>query len=80
MPDDAAGQGVLHQAARRAGQQPGHGAKRQRDVNHRHEHQVDRGGAANRQARQRRLQSQRTGEGDEHADHPHFLSFARAWR
>ena len=77
-PDDAAGQRVLHQAAGRAGQQAGHRAERQGDVNHRHEHQVDRRGAANRQAGERRLQRQRAGEGEDDADDPHFLRLREA--
>ena len=41
-PDDPTGQRILHQAADAAGHQPDDRAERQADVDHRHQHQVDR--------------------------------------
>ena len=55
-PDDAARQRVLHQAGDRAGQQPGHRPRRQRDVHDDDEHEVDRRRARESAAREGRLE------------------------
>ena len=49
MPMIAARQRVLRQPGRRAGQQPRHRARRQRDVDHHDQHQIERRGAARRE-------------------------------
>ena len=74
--DDSAGQGVLHETGRCPQEQPGDRAGDEPEVDHDDQHEIEGGGPPDHEAGERRLESQRGGDGRQGGDDFHSRGLA----